>query len=163
MHYLSEPDFWVGVSFLLFLALLVYLKVPAMVARSLDDRAAGIQAELDEARRLREEAQALLAEYERKKMEAQVDAQKIVAQAKHEAEAYAKEARLKMQEQIARRTKQAEQKIAQAEATAIKDVRSKASDIAIEAAAALIGTEIRGAKAAGLIDESISAVGKQLN
>ncbi len=76
-----------------------------MVARSLDDRAAGIQAELDEARRLREEAQALLAEYERKKMEAQVDAQKIVAQAKHEAEVYAKEARLKMQEQIARRHK----------------------------------------------------------
>jgi F-type H+-transporting ATPase subunit b len=163
MHYISEPDFWVGVSFLLFLALLVYLKVPAMVGKALDDRAAGIQKELDEARRLREEAQALLADYERKKKEAAADAEKIVAQAKQEAEAYAKEARVKMQEQIARRTRLAEQKIAQAEATAIKDVRAKASDIAIEAAAAIIRSDVKGARASNLIDESIAAVRNQLN
>jgi F-type H+-transporting ATPase subunit b len=163
MHYLSEPDFWVGVSFILFLALLAYLKVPGMVAKALDDRAAGIQKELDEARRLREEAQTILADYERKKNEAAADAEKIIAQAKHEAESYAKEARVKMQEQIARRTRLAEQKIAQAEASAIKDVRSRAADIAIEAATAIIGSEVKGAKSASLIDESISAVRKQLN
>jgi len=160
---LSQPDFWVGVSFVLFLVLLVYLKVPGMVAKGLDERADAIQHELDEAKRLREEAQAVLADYERKKIEAEADAEKIVAQAKREAEIYGEEARLKMQEQIERRSRLAEQKIAMAEVAAVKDVRAAAADLAVEAATRVLGAEVKGATASGLIDESIAAVRKQLN
>ncbi len=160
---LSQPDFWVGVSFVLFLVLLVYLKVPGMVGKALDERADAIQKELDEAKRLREEAQAVLADYERKKIEAQADAEKIIAQARREAEIYGEEARRKMQEQIERRSRLAEQKIVQAEASAIKDVRAAATDLAIEAASRVLGTEVKGSIASGLIDESISAVRKRLN
>ena len=160
---LSQPDFWVGVSFVLFLVLLVYLKVPGMVAKTLDERADAIQHELDEAKRLREEAQAVLADYERKKIEAQADAEKIIAQARREAEIYGEEARRKMQEQIERRSRLAEQKIVQAEAAAIKDVRAAAADLAIEAASRVLAAEVKGATASGLIDESIAAVRKQLN
>ncbi len=119
--------------------------------------------ELDEARRLREEAQAVLADYERKKIEAQADAEKIVALARREAEIYGEEARRKMQEQIERRSRLAEQKIVQAEAAAIKDVRAAAADLAIEAASRLLAAEVKGTTASGLIDESIAAVRKQLN
>ena len=160
---LSQPDFWVGVSFILFIVLLVYLKVPSMVAKSLDERAGAIQNELDEAKRLREEAQAVLADYERKKIEAEADAQHIIAQAKREAEIYGEEARVKMQEQIERRGRLAEQKIVLAEAAAIKDVRAAAADLAVEAASRVLGAEVTGATASGLIDESIAAVRKQLN
>jgi F-type H+-transporting ATPase subunit b len=160
---LSQPDFWVGVSFVLFLVLLVYLKVPGMVAKGLDERADAIQHELDEAKRLREEAQAVLADYERKKIEAEADAEKIIAQAKREAEIYGEEARRKMQEQIERRSRLAEQKITMAEVAAVKDVRAAAADLAIEAASRVLGAEVKGATASGLIDESIAAVRKQLN
>ena len=160
---LSQPDFWVGVSFVLFLVLLVYLKVPGMVAKGLDERADAIQHELDEAKRLREEAQAVLADYERKKIEAEADAEKIIAQAKREAEIYGEEARRKMQEQIERRSRLAEQKIAMAEVAAVKDVRAAAADLAVEAATRVLGAEVKGATASGLIDESIAAVSKQLN
>ena len=160
---LSQPDFWVGVSFVLFLVLLVYLKVPGMAAKALDERADAIQHELNEAKRLREEAQAVLAEYERKKIEAEADAQHIIAQAKREAEIYGEEARVKMQEQIERRGRLAEQKIVLAEAAAIKDVRAAAANLAVEAASRVLGAEVTGAPASGLIDESIAAVRKQLN
>ncbi|WP_108879655.1 F0F1 ATP synthase subunit B family protein [Anderseniella sp. Alg231-50] len=160
---LSQPDFWVGVSFVLFIVLLVYLKVPGMAAKALDERADAIQHELDEAKRLREEAQAVLADYERKKIEAEADAEKIIAQAKREAEIYGEEARRKMQEQIERRSRLAEQKIQQAEVAAVKDVRAAAADLAVEAASKVLGAEVKGATASGLIDQSISAVRKQLN
>lgn len=160
---LSQPDFWVGVSFVLFIVLLVYLKVPGMAAKALDERADAIQRELDEAKRLREEAQAVLADYERKKIEAEADAEKIIAQAKREAEIYGEEARRKMQEQIERRSRLAEQKIEQAEIAAVKDVRAAAADLAVEAASRVLGAEVKGATASGLIDQSIAAVRKQLN
>lgn len=160
---LSQPDFWVGVSFVLFVVLLVYLKVPGMAAKALDERADAIQKELDEAQRLREEAQTVLADYERKKVEAQADAEKIITQARREAEIYGEEARRKMQEQIERRSRLAEQKIVQAEAAAVKDVRAAATDLAIEAASRVLAAEVKGAKASSLIDDSIAAVRKQLN
>jgi F-type H+-transporting ATPase subunit b len=163
MHYFSEPDFWVGVSFVLFVLLLVYLKVPGMIARSLDERAEAISAELEEAKKLREEAQAVLAEYQGKKAEAEKEAENIVAQAKREAEIYGEEARRKMQEQMERRSRLAEQKIAQAEASAVKDVRAAATELAIEAASKIIADEVKGAKAASLVDQSISGLRKQLN
>jgi F-type H+-transporting ATPase subunit b len=158
-----EAETWVAVAFLLFLALGLYLKVPAMVAKMLDERAGKISNELAEARKLREEAQALLAEYQRKRVDAEIDAANIVKQAKIEAEAYAAEARGKLTETLARRTKQAEQKIAQAEAAAMKDVRNAATDAAIAAAGKLMGETAKGPKGVKLIDASITAVKGRLN
>jgi F-type H+-transporting ATPase subunit b len=160
---LQHAETWVAVAFLLFVALGVYLKVPAMLAKMLDERADKISKELAEARKLREEAQALLAEYQKKRAEAEKDAANIVAQAKVEAEAYGVETRKKLAETIERRTKQAAQKIAQAEAAAIKEVRTTATEAAIAAASRLVGEAVQGAKGAKLIDESIAAVKSRLN
>ncbi len=158
-----EAETWVAVAFVLFIALVIYLKVPAMLANMLDDRAAKISKELAEARALREEAQALLADYQKKRVEAERNAANIVAQAKSEAEAYAVEAREKLSEMLTRRTAQAEQKIAQAEAAAIKDVRAITADAAIAAATKLMSEATAGTKGAKLITDSISAVKSRLN
>ena len=160
---LREPETWVAVAFFLFVGLGIYLKVPAMLAKMLDERADKISKELAEARKLREEAQALLAEYQKKRAEAEKDAANIVAQAKIEAEAYSIETRKKLAETIERRTKQAAQKIAQAEAAAIKEVRTTATEAAIAAASKLVGEAVQGAKGGKLIDESITAVKSRLN
>lgn len=159
----GKPETWVAVAFLLFVALLIYLKVPAKIAAMLDERSARIAKELAEARKLREEAQALLEEYKNKRVQAEKDAQDIVALARKEAEAYAHETRAKLTETLERRTKQAEQKIAQAEQQAVKDVRMAATDVAIAAASELLGTATQGTKGAKLIEESIGAVKTRLN
>lgn len=158
-----EAETWVAVAFLIFVGVGVYLKVPAMIAKMLDERADKIGKELAEARKLREEAQALLAEYQKKRADAEKDAANIVAQAKVEAESYAVETRKKLAETIERRTKQAAQKIAQAEAAAIKEVRTTATEAAIAAASKLVGDAVQGAKGSKLIDESIAAVKSRLN
>ena len=160
---LHQAETWVAVAFVLFVGLGIYLKVPAMLAKMLDERADKISKELAEARKLREEAQALLAEYQKKRAEAEKDAANIVAQAKIEAESYGVETRKKLAETIERRTKQAAQKIAQAEAAAIKEVRNVATDIAIAAATTLSAEAVKGAKGTGLIEQSISAVKTRLN
>jgi F-type H+-transporting ATPase subunit b len=159
----GHPETWVAVGFVLFVALLVYLRVPAKVAAMLDERAAGIAKELAEARRLRAEAQALLDEYRKKRTQAEKDAEDIVALARREAEAYAHETRAKLTETLERRTRQAEQKIAQAEQQAVKDVRTAATDVAVAAASELLGMAAEGAKGAQLIEESIDAVKSRLN
>ena len=158
-----EAETWVAVAFVLFVGLGVYLKVPAMLAKMLDERADKISKELAEARKLREEAQALLTEYQKKRAEAEKDAANIVAQAKLEAESYSVETRKKLAETIERRTKQAAQKIAQAEAAAIKEVRTTATEAAIAAATRLAGEAVQGSKGTKLIDESIAAVKSRLN
>jgi F-type H+-transporting ATPase subunit b len=163
MEFFREPESWVAISFVLFVGLLVYLKVPAMLARMLDERSAKIARELAEARKLREEAQSLLASYQKKRVEAETDAAGIVEQAKKEAATYTAEARRKLTETLERRTRQAEQKIAQAEAAAIKEVRTVATDIAVAAASQLVGEAVKGAKGDGLIAESITAVKRRLN
>ena len=128
---LEDATFWAFVALVLFLGLMVYLKVPGVVTAALDKRADAIRKELDEARRLREEAQALLAEYQRKGREAETEAEEIIDQAKREADALGKEAGRRLDEYVASRTKLAEQKIAQAEAQAITEVRSRSVDVAI--------------------------------
>jgi F-type H+-transporting ATPase subunit b len=163
MEFFAEAETWVLVSFILFVALLLYLKVPAMVAKMLDERAAKIAKELEEARKLREEARALLSSYEAKRAEAEKDAAEIVDLARKEAEAYAAESRRKMAEMLERRTRQAEQKIAQAEANALKEVREVATDIAIAAATGLVADAVKGPKADALIAESIAAVKSRLH
>jgi F-type H+-transporting ATPase subunit b len=107
-----DATFWATVALLIFLAIVIYYKVPGMIAGQLDQRAAKIQNELDEARRLREEAQQLLADYQRKRKEAEAEAQGIVDAAKREAKALAADAKVKTEEYVARRTAFAEQKIA---------------------------------------------------
>jgi F-type H+-transporting ATPase subunit b len=163
MFSFSEPETWVLVAFILFVALLIYLKAPSRLTAMLDERTERIARELAEARKLREEAQALLAEYQGKRMEAEKTASDIIAQAKREAEAYASEAREKLTETIARRTRQAEQKIAQAEQQAVKDVRSTVTDLAIGAASELLGTAVKGDKGDPLIEQSIGAVKSRLH
>ena len=163
MAFFHEPESWVLVAFLLFVALLVYLKVPAMATGMLDDRSAKIAKELDEARKLREEAQILLASYEKKRTEAEKLAEDIVKQAHADAVEYAAESRRKLGDMLDRLTRQAEQKIAQAEAAAVKEVRNIVTDIAVAAAQSLTPDAVKGAKAASLIDESIAAVKTRLN
>src|SRR5438552_1090876 len=111
LHFVVEPEFWVAVAFVIFVGVLAYVGAHKMVLDALDQRAARIKAELDEASRLREEAQALLAQYQRRQAEAEREAAAIIAEAKAEAERVATEARGKMEELVARRTKLAESKI----------------------------------------------------
>jgi F-type H+-transporting ATPase subunit b len=122
---LANTNFVVLISFLLFVAVLIYLKVPEKVAAQLDKRADGIRSELDEARAIREEAQALLASYERKQKEVQGQADRIVAHAKEEAAEAAEQAKADLKASIARRMQAAEDQIASAEAQAVKDVRDR--------------------------------------
>jgi F-type H+-transporting ATPase subunit b len=160
---LATPEFWVLVSFVLFILLLVYLKVPGKVGTLLDERAVRISKELDEARKLREEAQGLLADYERKRRDADKEADAIIAQAREEAEIFATETREKLGETIERRGRMAEEKIAQAEAQAVKEVQAAAADIAIAAATRIIAEEVQGPKADQLVDDSIASLKDRLH
>jgi F-type H+-transporting ATPase subunit b len=160
---LATPEFWVLVSFVLFIGLIVYLKVPGKVTAMLDERAERISRELDEARKLREEAQELLADYERKRRDADKEAEAIIAQAREEAEAFAVETRQKLVEMVERRGHMAEEKIAQAEAQAVKEVRAAAAELAIAAATRIISDEVHGAKADQLVDASIADLKDRLH
>ncbi len=160
---MHETEFWVALAFLLFVAGLGYIGVHRMIAKSLDDRAGRIKAELDEARKLRDEAAALLAEYGRKRETAEHEAEDIIEGAKAEAERLAIEAKAKVEEFVTRRTKMAETKIAQAEAQAAADVRAAAADAAVAAAAAVLGQEAKGQLAADLMAKGIEDVRKKLN
>lgn len=151
----EDPTFWVAVGTVLFILVLIWRKVPGMVARMLDERAAGIKAELDEAKRLREEAEVLLKQYRAKTAGAQQEAQAIIDAAKASAERMAADARVQLQQQIERRGKMAEQKIAQAEAEAIAEVRAAATAAAGRAAAEVIGKHMTEAKGDELIDGAI--------
>jgi F-type H+-transporting ATPase subunit b len=160
---LEDPTFWALVALVLFFALLVYLKVPGTVTGALDSRAETISKELDDARRLREEAQALLAEYQRKGREAESEAEEIIDQAKREAAALTSEMAERLDEYVASRTKMAEQKIAQAEAQALQEVRALSADVAIAAAERILGAKVKGEAADALISRSISDVKSKLN
>lgn len=160
---LKTAEFWVAISFVIFCALLVWKKVPGMINKALDERADRIREQLAQARKLREEAQSLLAEYEKKREDAEKEAEEIVVQARNEAESYAAEARRKLKESMERRARMAEDKINRAEASAIKEVRSAASNIAIKAARELIAADAKGAKGAALIDASIANLRDRLN
>lgn len=160
---LEDPTFWALVALVLFFALLAYLKVPGTVTGALDSRAETISKELDDARRLREEAQALLAEYQRKGREAESEAEEIIDQAKREAAALTSEMAERLEEYVASRTKMAEQKIAQAEAQALQEVRALSADVAIAAAEKILGAKVKGEAADALISRSISDVKSKLN
>ncbi|NTJ66787.1 F0F1 ATP synthase subunit B [Agrobacterium rhizogenes] len=163
MEFALDNTFFAFVSLLIFLGLIVYLKVPGMMAKSLDDRADQIRNELAEAKRLREEAQHLLAEYQRKRKEAEAEAAHIVAAAEREAEMLTNEARKKTEEFVANRTALSEQKIKQAEADAMKAVRSAAVDLAIAAAESVLAKKADGNVQSGLFSDAVKEVKTRLN
>jgi F-type H+-transporting ATPase subunit b len=158
-----DAPFWALVSLIVFLAIMVYLKVPGMVTAFLDKRAETIRDELDQARKLREEAQALLAEYQRKAREAESEAEEIVDQARREAEALAVEAKRRMEDYVASRTRLAEQKIAQAEAQAVQEVRALSADVAVAAAEKILAARVKGEASDRLIARAIADVKAKLH
>jgi F-type H+-transporting ATPase subunit b len=160
---LRTAEFWVAVSFVVFLGIMAYYKVPGLIAKALDDRADAIRKELDEARRLREEAQALLADYQRKHRNVGQETDAIVDLARREAEAFAHETRANLKEMLERRTRQAEEKIARAEAQALDEVRASAIDVAVAAAERILREKAAGAGGAGLVDQSIRDLKGRLN
>lgn len=160
---LMETENWVALGFLCFLGLLAYLGVHRKLIDGIDARQTRIKSELDEARRLREEAQALLAEFERKGREAEAEAAAIVASAKAEAERLAGEAKAKAEDFVTRRTKMAEQKIAQAESQALADVRSAAADAAVAAAEKILAAAAKGKVAEDLLARGIEDIKQKFN
>lgn len=160
---LMQGEFWVLLGLIVFIGIVIYMRVPGMLTKSLDERGAGIAKELEEARRLREEAQQVLASYQRKQREAMKEAEDIVAQAKVEAEAMAKETRDNLKAQVERRTQMAEQKIEQAEVQAMNEVRAVAADVAIEAARRLIAEKVDTSKDAEIIEKSIADLTAKLH
>ena len=160
---LKNTDFIVLIAFLVFVAFLVYMKVPGMLMGMLDKRADGIRAELDEARKLREDAQAVLASYERKSREAEEQAKRIVETARRDAEEAAEQAKVDLRASVERRIKGAEDRIASAEAAAVKAVRDRAIQVATAAAAEVIGERMDGGRRDQLIDQSIETVSAKLH
>ncbi|MDR7143180.1 F0F1 ATP synthase subunit B [Rhizobium sp. BE258] len=163
MEFALDATFFAFVGLVLFILLVVYLKVPGMMAKSLDDRADQIRNELAEAKRLREEAQHLLAEYQRKRKEAEAEAANIVAAAEREAEMLTAEAKKKTEEFVANRTALSEQKIKQAEVEAMKAVRSAAVDLAISAAETVLAQKAEGKVQADLFKTAVGEVKTRLN
>ena len=160
---LANSNFVVLIAFLLFIGVLAYLKVPALLGNMLDKRAEGIRDELDEARALREEAQAVLASYERKQREVQEQADRIVAQAEAEAKAAAEQARADIKTSVARRLAAAKDQIASAEAAAVKEVRDTAITVATAAAREVMAKQTTAAEQDRMIDDAIAQVGAKLH
>lgn len=158
-----EPANWVAIATLLFVVLIVYLKVPAMVGAALDARAKEISGELNAARHLRDEAQSLLASYQRRTANAEKEVEEIVEQARAEAARLSTEMQANLVTQAERRSKMVEEKIAQAEAQAIQEVRAAAVDAAIAAARTLITAQLSQEKGRELIEQSILDVRSKLH
>ena len=159
----EDPEFWVLLAFVIFIGVLVRFGVPKMALSALDDRSARIKQALDEAQRLRSEAQVVLTQYQQKRAEAEKEAQAIIVSARVEAERLAGEAKGKVEEFVARRTKMAESKIDQAEAQALADVRAAAADAAVAAAEKILVQTTHGATAESLVAKGISDLKAKLN
>ncbi len=160
---LANTDFVVLISFLLFLGVLFYFKVPGIIGGMLDKRAQQIKADLDEARTLREEAQTILASYERKQKDVQAQADKIVAAAKEEAARAAEQAKQDLQSSIARRVAAAEDQIASAQAAAVREVRDQAITVAVSTAREVIAKGLTAQKSNALIEDAIKDVDAKLH
>ncbi|HEY4135634.1 MAG TPA: F0F1 ATP synthase subunit B [Alphaproteobacteria bacterium] len=159
---LSDPEFWLAVSFALFVGLLAR-PVGRKIGAALDARSSKIEVEIEEATRLRDEAQALLASYQRKSREALKEAEDIIANAEAEAKRLSEEAAAESAAALKRREQLAIDKIAQAEARAIEDVRNAAVDVALAATRELIQKNLDGNKATALVDAAISELPKKLH
>ena len=153
---------WATVSLLVFIAVVIYVGVPKMIAKMLDQRIAQIETDLAEAKRLREEAEALLVDYERKRVSAEGEAEGIVTAAREEAKRLADDASAKLTDLIARRTRAVEDKIAQAEAQALAEVRASAAELTVEAARIVLNQQM-ASKGDDLVAKAIEDVGAKLN
>ncbi len=157
-----DAEFWVAVAFVLFLAGAWKLGAFDGMLKGLDGRGKRVRHELDEARRLREEAAAVLADYKRRAAEAEREAQAIVEGAREEAERTAKEGHARLEEFIARRTKAAEQKITQAETQAAAQVRAAAADAAVKVSETILRERLQGDAAQNLVKSSLGEVKARL-
>src|SRR5262245_60347172 len=160
---LEDPETWVAIAFVILMGIFAYVGVHRTVLKALDNRSDRIKAELDDARRLKDEAAKVLAEYKTRRASAEREAEEIVTNAKAEAERIAVEAKTKMEDFVARRTKTAESKIALAEAQALADVRAAAADAAIAAASTILSQSVKGSVADDLLTKGIAEVRAKLN
>src|SRR5215469_11763876 len=159
----EDPETWVAIAFIILMGVFAWLGVHRTVLTALDHRAERIKAELDDARRLKEEAAKVLEEYKARRASAEREAAEIITSAKAEAERIASEAKAKMEDFVARRTKTAESKIALAEAQAVADVRAAAADAAVQAASTILSQSVKGSLADDLLTKGIAEVRQKLN
>jgi F-type H+-transporting ATPase subunit b len=159
----EDPETWVAIAFIILMAVFVYMGVHRTMLTALDHRAARIKGELDDARKLKDEAAKVLAEYKTRRASAEREAEDIIANAKAEAERIAADAKTKMEDFVARRTKAAESKIAMAEAQALADVRAAAADAAVSAASTILSQSVKGSVADDLLTKGIAEVRAKLN
>jgi F-type H+-transporting ATPase subunit b len=159
----EEPETWVAIAFIILVGVFGYFGVHRTVLKALDNRTARIKGELDDARRLKEEAAKVLAEYKARRASAEREAEDIITGARAEAERIATEAKAKMEDFVARRTKTAENKIALAEAQALADVRAAAAEAAVAAAANVMSQSVKGQVADELLAKGIAEVKQKLN
>jgi len=158
-----DPETWVAIAFVILMVLFGYLGVFKKAMTALDHRADRIKAELDDATRLKQEAAKVLADYKARTASAEREAAEIIANARSEAERIATEAKAKMEDFVARRTKTAESKIALAEAQALADVRAAAADAAVQAASTILSQSVKGSLADDLLAKGIAEVRQKLN
>ena len=163
LYDLANAELWVGVGLLIFLGILVAAGVPKIAAKALDAKAVKIQSDLDEAARLRAEAEALLAQIRKEKAEAEAQAAEMMASAEADARRLEAETKARLEETLARRQKMAESRIAQAEAQASAEVKAAAADLAAKAAQDILSARLAGAKSDPLIDAAIAQIGDKLN
>src|SRR5450631_2048879 len=159
----SEPEFWVAVAFVILMGVFAYVGVHRTVLKTLDNRRDRIKAEIDDARRLKNDAAKLLAEYKARHASAEREAQDIISNAKAEAERIAAEAKVKLEDFVARGTATAESKIALAEAQALADVRAAAANAAVAAASTILSKSVKGEVADDLLAKGIVEVREKLN
>ncbi len=159
----AQPETWVAIAFVILMALFAWLGVHRTVLKALDHRAQRIKAELDDAKRLKDEAAKLLADYQARRASAEREAQEIITNARAEAERIAAEAKTRMEDFVVRRTKTAENKIAMAEAQALADVRAAAAEAAIAAASTALSQSVKGSVADDLLAKGIAEVKAKLN
>jgi len=159
----QEPETWVAIAFIILMCVFAYFGVHRTVLKALDNRSARIKAELDDARRLKDEAAKVLGDYKARRASAEREAEDIIANARSEAERIATEAKAKMEDFVARRTKTAESKIALAEAQALADVRAAAANAAVAAASSILSKTVKGEVADDLLTKGINEVRQKLN
>ncbi len=159
----EDPETWVAIAFVILMGVFAWLGVHRTMFTALDHRAERIKAELDDARRLKDEAAKVLDEYKARRASAEREAEEIVTNARAEAERIAANARTKMEDFVARRTKTAESKIALAEAQALADVRAAAAEAAVTAATTILSQSVKGQVADDLLAKGIAEVRQKLN
>jgi F-type H+-transporting ATPase subunit b len=159
----TEPETWVAIAFVILMVVFAYFGLHRTLLKALDHRSERIKAELDDARRLKEEAAKLLAEYKARRVRAEQEAAEIISSAKADAERIAAEAKARMEDFVERRTKTAENKIALAETQALADVRAAAAEAAVAAASTILSQSVKGPVADELLAKGIAEVKAKLH